>query len=155
MGKEIHAISCASKPLSSWTTQHVIQECREACGGNGYLKGYLKYPHRFLTQNFFIFIRILTFLNLAARLGDLRNSNDPFLTFEGDNNVLLQQTSNHLLSAFDEFVKTKIVPETPLQTMDYLKRFDSILKLKFDDSIAKPNLLNPTSNLKNQIYWII
>jgi hypothetical protein len=33
-----YAISCASKPLSSWTTQQVIQECREACGGNGYLK---------------------------------------------------------------------------------------------------------------------
>jgi hypothetical protein len=24
LGKEIHAISCASKPVSSWTTQKVI-----------------------------------------------------------------------------------------------------------------------------------
>jgi acyl-CoA oxidase len=39
LGKEIHAISCASKAVSSWTTQQVIQECRESCGGNGYLKG--------------------------------------------------------------------------------------------------------------------
>lgn len=39
LGKEIHAISSASKPYSSWITQSTIQECREACGGLGYLKG--------------------------------------------------------------------------------------------------------------------
>ena len=33
LGKEIHAISSVSKPLSSWTAQQIIQECREACGG--------------------------------------------------------------------------------------------------------------------------
>lgn len=39
LGKDIHIISCASKPVTSWTAQQVIQECREACGGYGYLKG--------------------------------------------------------------------------------------------------------------------
>ena len=36
---ELHALSSAGKPLSTWTTRDAIQDCREACGGHGYLKG--------------------------------------------------------------------------------------------------------------------
>lgn len=39
VGMEIHAISSACKPVGAWTTRDAIQECREACGGHGYLKG--------------------------------------------------------------------------------------------------------------------
>lgn len=39
LGMEIHAVSSASKPVAGWVARDGIQECREACGGHGYLKG--------------------------------------------------------------------------------------------------------------------
>lgn len=120
-GKEIHILSSAAKPFASWTAQRVIQECREACGGHGYLK--------------------------AARFGYLRDTNDPIQTYEGDNNVLLQQTSNYIISEFDEFLKTKKLPETPLNTLDFFRTFRKLDEMKF---LAKnrTELLNETSEFK-------
>lgn len=38
VGMEIHALSSATKPLCSWIARDAIQDCRESCGGHGYLK---------------------------------------------------------------------------------------------------------------------
>ena len=83
----------------------------------------------------------------------MRNSNDPLLTFEGDNNVLLQQTSNHLISAYEDFLKTKNVPETPLQTTEFLRRFDQTINLKFT-ATNKSQLLNETSKRRKEFFFI-
>lgn len=42
------------------------------------------------------------FVFKASALGDLRSNHDPRVTFEGDNTVLLQQTSNWLLKVFSD-----------------------------------------------------
>lgn len=100
---EIHAIISASKPLISWTCRDAIQECREACGGHGYLK--------------------------ATRLGELRNTVDPCVSYEGDNNVLVQQTSNWLLRQWVSVLKTGTV-QSPLGTCSFLIKHGEILSSK-------------------------
>jgi len=105
MGIEIHSLSSGAKPLFAWITQRGIQDCREACGGHGYLK--------------------------ASKLGQLRNDNDANCTYEGENNVLIQQTSNWLLTAYKGVLKgTPVV--TPLGSADFLNKINEILASKFD-----------------------
>lgn len=41
VGNEIHALSSAIKPVCTWAVRDAIQDCREATGGHGYLKGIL------------------------------------------------------------------------------------------------------------------
>ena len=81
LGQEIHAIACAAKPLSGWLCRDAIQECREACGGHGYLA--------------------------ASGLGTLRDDHDANNTYEGDNNVIQMQTSNYILRQYKEAVEAR------------------------------------------------
>ncbi|AZQ59099.1 acyl-CoA oxidase [Maribacter sp. MJ134] len=62
------------KSIITWYANNTIQECREACGGKGYL--------------------------LENRIADLKGDVDIFTTFEGDNNVLLQLAAKGVLSDF-------------------------------------------------------
>ena len=62
------------KSVITWFANSTIQECREACGGKGYL--------------------------MENRFSDLKGDVDIFTTFEGDNNVLLQLAAKGVLSDF-------------------------------------------------------
>lgn len=62
------------KSIITWYANDAIQECREACGGKGYL--------------------------LENRIADLKGDVDIFTTFEGDNTVLLQLAAKGVLSDF-------------------------------------------------------
>ncbi|MFD6534091.1 acyl-CoA dehydrogenase family protein [Streptomyces sp. NPDC060184] len=66
--------AAGTKALGTWHATRVIQECREACGGAGYL-----------TVN---------------RFAALKSDSDVFTTFEGDNHVLLQLVAKGLLTHY-------------------------------------------------------
>jgi acyl-CoA oxidase len=79
--ENLETLAAALKPLSTWHALDTIQECREACGGSG-----------FIAEN---------------RLVGLHHDLDIYVTFEGDNNVLLQLVGKRLLSDYAKQFKGK------------------------------------------------
>jgi acyl-CoA oxidase len=72
--QEIEALAAGLKSYSTWSTTAILQECREACGGKGYL-----------SEN---------------RIDALKNDTEIYTTFEGDNTVLMQLVAKNRLSEF-------------------------------------------------------
>ncbi|MEJ6488371.1 acyl-CoA dehydrogenase [Leucobacter sp. USCH14] len=72
--EDLETLAAAFKPLSTWAALDTLQEAREACGGAG-----------FMAKN---------------RIVGLRADLDIYVTFEGDNNVLLQLVGKRLLSDY-------------------------------------------------------
>lgn len=72
--KTIHVVSSAFKAILTWHNMRTLQECREACGGQG--------------------------LKTENRIGQMKGEYDVQSTFEGDNNVLMQQVSKALLAEY-------------------------------------------------------
>ena len=88
----------ATKALATWHATRTIQECREACGGAGYLS--------------------------ANRLDALRADTDVFTTFEGDNTILMQLVAKGLLTDYrdafgdlDQIGMVRFVASTALETV--------------------------------------
>lgn len=77
--EDLETLAAALKPLSTWAALDDLQEAREACGGQG-----------FLAEN---------------RLTGLRADLDIYVTFEGDNNVLLQLVAKRLLTDYSKKFK--------------------------------------------------
>ncbi len=74
--REVESLAAALKSLATWFSSEAIQQCREACGGRGYLS--------------------------EMRFADLKADTDIFSTFEGDNTVLLQLVAKSVLSDFQK-----------------------------------------------------
>jgi acyl-CoA oxidase len=72
--QDLETLAAALKSLSTWHALDTLQESREACGGAGFMVG--------------------------NRLTSLRADLDIYVTFEGDNNVLLQLVGKRLLGDY-------------------------------------------------------
>ncbi|MCL4146251.1 UNVERIFIED_CONTAM: hypothetical protein GTU68_044626, partial [Idotea baltica] len=72
--RELEALAAGLKAASTWNTTATLQECREACGGNGYLS--------------------------VNRFALLKADTEIFTTFEGDNTVLMQLVAKARLTEF-------------------------------------------------------
>ena len=72
--REIEAGAAALKSMASWHCTAALQECREACGGEGY--------------------------RWTSRIAHRKADSDIFTTFEGDNTVLMLQVAKGLLGGY-------------------------------------------------------
>lgn len=72
--RELESQAAGMKAYATWFTTSALQECREACGGKGYL--------------------------LANRIGQRKGDTEIYTTFEGDNTVLSYLVSRALLTKF-------------------------------------------------------
>ncbi|WP_026554785.1 acyl-CoA dehydrogenase family protein [Arthrobacter sp. 35W] len=78
--EDLETLAAALKSLSTWHALDTLQECREACGGSG-----------FMAEN---------------RFTSLRADLDVYATFEGDNTVLLQLVAKRLLADYAKEFRT-------------------------------------------------
>ncbi len=74
--QEIEALAAGLKAVATWSTTGTLQECRECCGGKGYM-----------SEN---------------RIDALKNDTEVYTTFEGDNTVLMQLVAKSRLTEFKQ-----------------------------------------------------
>lgn len=105
------------KSIITWYANSTIQECREACGGKGYL-----------TEN---------------RMADLKGDVDIFTTFEGDNTVLLLLAAKGVLSDFKaEFNSAGFSAVLKLLSTQLSDKLSTINPL-YSNKVDKEHLYNP------------
>ncbi|HEX6149515.1 acyl-CoA dehydrogenase, partial [Nocardioides sp.] len=96
--RELESQAAGLKALGTWHATRTIQECREACGGQGY--------------------------RALNRFAALKADTDVFTTFEGDNHVLLQLVAKGLLTDYasefedlDQFGMVRFVAGLAVETV--------------------------------------
>jgi len=72
--REVETLAAGLKAYATWANLDSLQECRECCGGQGYMA--------------------------VNRFADLKADTDIFCTFEGDNTVLMQLVAKSLLADY-------------------------------------------------------
>eukprot|EP00762_Andalucia_godoyi_P005555 ANDGO_00617.mRNA.1 Acyl-coenzyme A oxidase len=82
--KEVHVVSSAMKAMCSWYASDTVIECRDVCGGHGY--------------------------SATNRFGTMIDDLQITKTYEGVNEVLLQQCAQAILRDFQDHFKGGAVP---------------------------------------------
>lgn len=107
--RRLESRAAGTKAMATWHATRTIQECREACGGAGYLS--------------------------ANRFAALKADTDVFTTFEGDNTVLLQLVAKGLLTDYasdfsdlDQFGMVRFVAGLAVETVLERTRVHSLLE---------------------------
>lgn len=105
----LESAAAGLKAIGTWHSTRTIQECREACGGAGYLA--------------------------ASRFAALKADTDVFTTFEGDNHVLLQLVGKGLLTDYagefqdaDQFDMVRLVAAVALDEVVKRTRAHQLLE---------------------------
>jgi len=80
VAKQVHVLSSGLKAAATWHRVRILQDCRECCGGMGFLA--------------------------ANRIGPMINDMNVDVTFEGDNTVMMQQVAKPLV---DDAIKGRAV----------------------------------------------
>jgi len=91
-------------------------------------------------------LSLYTIFLLVSRLGDIRAENDANCTYEGENNVLIQQASNWLLNQWANMINGQPV-SSPLSSADFLMNAEQILNTKFNQTTME-DALKPESMIK-------
>lgn len=132
--RALESRAAGTKAIATWHATRTIQECREACGGAGYLA--------------------------VNRFAALKADTDVFTTFEGDNQVLLQLVAKGLLTDYssdfsdlDQFGMVRFVAglavETVIEKTNVHKLFERIKDVLpgGDDWDQEAGLLDPNYQL--------
>ncbi|MCD4523330.1 acyl-CoA dehydrogenase [Nocardioides sp. cx-173] len=133
--RELESLAAGVKALGTWHATRTIQECREACGGAGYLA--------------------------VNRFAALKADTDVFTTFEGDNHVLLQLVAKGLLTDYssefadlDQFGMVRFVAGLAVETVlertsvhKLLERIKDVLPGGDDGWDQEAGLLDPDYQL--------
>src|SRR3954449_6944841 len=133
--RALESRAAGTKALGTWHASRTIQECREACGGAGYLS--------------------------ANRFDALRADTDVFTTFEGDNHILLQLVAKGLLTDYsssfgelDQLGMVRFVAGLAVETViertaahALLERIKDVLPGGDDDWDQEAGLLDPAYQL--------
>jgi acyl-CoA oxidase len=138
--RALESRAAGTKALGTWHASRTIQECREACGGAGYLS--------------------------VNRFDALRADTDVFTTFEGDNTILLQLVAKGLLTDYrdafgdlDQFGMVRFVASVAVETVmertsvhKILDRLRDVVPANDPDTDPDAGLLDTSAHL-NLLRW--